>query len=312
MQFFAREVALVAAATPFLTIPGKYNVQLKPDTDVTSIAAHHNVIREIHARDIAKRDTVAEEEAGVEREYGFGDFKGYAGAFDAATVEELKSLPEVLKVVEEYIMTTSALVTQNNAPWGLDSISSRTRGASSYIYDNTGGRGTFSYVVDTGIRTTHIEFGGRAQVGFKAVGGNNNDKQGHGTHVAGTVGGNTRSPARSPEVLCVGNVQSTDARYGGSTGSNFGPTVGVFAAGTGIVTAYFSDTSTATLTGTLMTSPHVAGLFSYLRGLEGLSSAAAIKAWVLELATPNRVTDTQGSANRLAYNGNGRLREVRG
>ena len=291
-------------------------------------------------------------------------------------------------------MTTNALVTQNNAPWGLGSISSRTRGASSYIYDNTAGRGTFSYIVDTGIRTSHQDFGGRAQFGFNAVAGtNNNDNQGHGTHVAGTVGGTTygvakqttliavkvfegrqgtasdviagfdwavndivskgrqnsavvnmslggagstvwdqaitaawnrgvlavvasgnenqlasnRSPARSPEVICVGNVQSDDARRGGSTGSNFGPAVDIFAAGTGIVSAYFdSDTSTATLTGTSMASPHVAGLVSYLRSLEGLSSAAAVKARVLELATPNRVTDTQGSANLLAYNGNGR------
>lgn len=290
-------------------------------------------------------------------------------------------------------MTTNALVTQNNAPWGLGSISSRTRGASSYIYDNTGGRGTFSYVVDTGIRTTHQDFGGRAQFGFNAVGGDNNDNQGHGTHVAGTVGGTTygvakqttliavkvfegnqgsasaviagfdwavndivsknrqnsavinmslggpgstvwdqaitaawnrgvlavvasgnenqlasnRSPARSPEVLCVGNVQSNDARRSGTTGSNFGPAVDIFAAGTGIVSAYFtSDTATASLTGTSMASPHVAGLVSYLRGLEGLSSAAAVKARVLELATPDRVTDTQGSANLLAYNGNGR------
>ena len=289
-------------------------------------------------------------------------------------------------------MTTDALVTQDGAPWGLGSISSRTRGASSYIYDSTGGNGTFSYIVDTGIRITHQDFGGRAEFGFNAVGGDDNDNQGHGTHVAGTVGGNTygvakqttliavkvfegnqgsasaviagfdwavndvvskgrqdsavinmslggpgstvwdnaitsawdrgvlavvasgnenqlasnSSPARSPEVLCVGNVQSNDARRGGSTGSNFGPAVDIFAAGTGILSSYFtSDTATATLTGTSMASPHVAGLVSYLRGLEGMSSAAAIKARVLELATPDRVTDAQGSANLLAYNGNG-------
>ena len=110
MQFFTRALAFAAAATPFLAsaapvssrqaadeiIPGKYIVQLKPETDIASIAAHHNVVREIHARNLAKRDVAAtEEEVGIEKEYGFGDFKGYAGAFDAATVEELKALPEV-------------------------------------------------------------------------------------------------------------------------------------------------------------------------------------------------------------------------
>lgn len=110
MQFLTRAIALAAACTPFFAsaapvsarqgaddiIPGKYIIQLKPETDVASIVAHHNLVREIHARNLAKRDSVAaEEEAGVEREYGFGDFKGYAGAFDAATVDELKALPEV-------------------------------------------------------------------------------------------------------------------------------------------------------------------------------------------------------------------------
>lgn len=110
MQFFTRAVAIAAAVTPFFAsaapvsarqaadeiIPGKYIIQLKPDADVASIAAHHNVVRDIHARNLAKRDiAAAEEEAGVEREFRFGDFKGYSGAFDAATVEELKALPEV-------------------------------------------------------------------------------------------------------------------------------------------------------------------------------------------------------------------------
>jgi subtilisin family serine protease len=78
-------------------------------------------------------------------------------------------------------MHTMALTTQNSAPWGLGSISSRTRGASSYIYDSTAGRGTYSYVVDTGIRITHRDFGGRATWGFNAVNNLNTDNFGHGT-----------------------------------------------------------------------------------------------------------------------------------
>lgn len=116
-----------------------------------------------------------------------------------------------------------------------------------------------------------------------------------------------RSPARSPEPLTVGNIQSNYARYTGSTGSNYGPAVDIFAAGTGVVSTYrTSDSATATLTGTSMAAPHVAGLVSYLRGLEGASSAADIRARVLELATPDLVTDTRDSANLVAYNGNGR------
>jgi oryzin len=110
MQFFTRVVAIAIVATPFFAnaapvsareaadeiIPGKYIVQLKPEADVSSVVSHLNVVREIHARNLAKREVaVAEEKAGIEREFGFGDFKGYSGAFDAATVEELKALPEV-------------------------------------------------------------------------------------------------------------------------------------------------------------------------------------------------------------------------
>jgi len=117
---------------------------------------------------------------------------------------------------------------------------------------------------------------------------------------------NLVSPARSPEAITVGNLQRDDFRRQGATGSNYGPAVDIFAAGTGIISSYFgSDTNTATLTGTSMASPHVAGLVSYLRGLQGGMSAADVKAKVLALATPGRVQDPKGSANLVAFNGNG-------
>ena len=117
---------------------------------------------------------------------------------------------------------------------------------------------------------------------------------------------NLVSPARSPEALTVGNLPRDDFRRQGTTGSNYGPAVDIFAAGTGIVSSYYtSDTDTASLTGTSMASPQVAGLVSYLRGLQGGMSAADVKAKVLALATPGRVQDAKGSADLIAFNGNG-------
>ncbi|RAR00302.1 subtilisin-like protein [Stemphylium lycopersici] len=405
MQFFTRITALVATAAPFLAyaapvaappanevIPGKYIVQLKPDTDVASIVAHHNKVRSIHARNLARRGDAGPSGSPVEREYGFGDFKAYSGSFDEATIEELKALPEVLTIEQDFIMKISGLVTQTDAPWGLASISSRTTGATSYVYDDSAGDGTFSYVMDTGVRITHNEFEGRAIWGFNAVqGSEDTDTEGHGTHVAGTVGGVTYgvakkttiisvkvmggstgsasdvfagldwtvndivskgrentavinmsigstgsttwdaaitaawakgvlltvsagnendaainySPCRSPEAICVGNVEIDNERHSGGGGSNYGPPVDIFAAGTNIISAsYLSDSGTAIHTGTSMASPHVAGLVSYLRALEGPSTAAEVKARVYALATPDVVTDTLGSVNLLAYNGN--------
>jgi oryzin len=116
----------------------------------------------------------------------------------------------------------------------------------------------------------------------------------------------TSSPARSPEVICVGNIQSDGARY---RTSNYGDAVDIFAAGTNIISAsYQSDSGTASKTGTSMASPHVAGLVSYIRGLEGPSTAKDIKARIYALATKDVLSDVKESANLLAYNGISRAR----
>ncbi|EAT79537.2 hypothetical protein SNOG_13210 [Parastagonospora nodorum SN15] len=385
---------LLNLTPPKEVIPGKYIIQLKPDTDVASIAAHHNKVRSIYARNLARRGEDGTSGSPVEREFGFGDFKAYAGSFDEATIEELKAMPEVLDVEQDFIMRTHAIVTQENAPWGLGSISSRTPGASSYVYDDSAGDGTFTYIMDSGVRVSHADFEGRATWGINTSSGSQAaDDDGHGTHVAGSAGGKTYgvakktniiavkviqgstgsasavfagfdwtvndivskgrqntavinmslgstasttwdaaitaawnkgvlavtssgnaespaaeySPCRSPEIICVGNIEITNKRHGGPGGSNYGPEVDIFAAGTNVTSAsYLSDTGSARQTGTSMASPHVAGLISYIRALEGPMSAAAVKARLFELATLDVVTDPKGSVNRLAYNGNNR------
>lgn len=116
MQFFTRLLTAAIAAAPFFVqavplaprqsdgkIPGKYIIRLKPNADVATIASHHNKVREIHARNLARRST-AEERAGKEHEYNFGGFKGYAGSFDPATIAEVEAMDEVLTVEQDYIM----------------------------------------------------------------------------------------------------------------------------------------------------------------------------------------------------------------
>jgi subtilisin family serine protease len=95
--------------------------------------------------------------------------------------------------------------TQSNATWGLDRIDQRALPLSgTYTYPTTASN-VHAYIVDTGIRTTHTEFGGRAAPGFDAVtsGGNANDCNGHGTHVAGTVGGKTYGVAKGVSLVAV-------------------------------------------------------------------------------------------------------------
>jgi hypothetical protein len=93
-QSFANAAPLVPRGSSEL-VSGKYIIQLRPDTDVASIAAHHSKVRSIQARNLARRSSDGLVGRGMEREFQIGDFKAYAGTFDKKTVDELKALPEV-------------------------------------------------------------------------------------------------------------------------------------------------------------------------------------------------------------------------
>ena len=95
---------------------------------------------------------------------------------------------------------------QPNPPsWGLDRIDQRNLPLNSnYHYDATGA-GVTAYIIDTGILTTHTDFGGRAVSGYDAIDGTlpATDCHGHGTHVAGTVGGNAHGVAKGVTLVAV-------------------------------------------------------------------------------------------------------------
>ena len=120
---------------------------------------------------------------------------GFAVEMSEADAEALSLDFRVALVEEDGVVTAD--VTQTNAPWGLDRIDQRNRPLNgTYVYNWTGS-GVRVYVIDTGIRTTHTQFGGRASNVFDAFGGSGQDCNGHGTHVSGTVGGSTYGVAKS-------------------------------------------------------------------------------------------------------------------
>jgi subtilisin family serine protease len=109
---------------------------------------------------------------------------------------------------------------QASVPWNLDRIDQRARPLNG-VFSPAGspGTGVYAYVIDTGILTSHTQFGGRAAVAYDALGGNGQDCNGHGTHVAGTIGSAAYGVANQVRLRAV--------RVLGCTGS--GTTSGVIA-----------------------------------------------------------------------------------
>ncbi|MFE7132163.1 S8 family peptidase [Streptomyces sp. NPDC057638] len=141
---------------------------------------------------------------GVTAKYVYrGALKGFSTTMSTTRAAELAADSRVAYV--EQNQTVRLAETQTNATWGIDRIDQRSLPLSTTYTFNTRAAGVNAYVIDTGIRTSHAEFGGRASVGTDTVGGGQNgqDCQGHGTHVAGTIAGGTYGVAKSANVIAV-------------------------------------------------------------------------------------------------------------
>jgi subtilisin-like proprotein convertase family protein/subtilisin family serine protease len=129
--------------------------------------------------------------------------RGFEVSMSAAAASRLAAHPSVRYVEQNHRVTT--MDTQAPTPsWGLDRIDQRALPLNnSYTYPTTA-PSVRAYIIDTGIRFTHQDFGGRAVSGFDAIdGGTADDCHGHGTHVAGTVGGSSFGVAKGVTLVGV-------------------------------------------------------------------------------------------------------------
>lgn len=145
----------------------------------------------------------AAEAEGADVDARFGNLRAYAADLSAAELGAVRDDPRVAFVAEDQVVTTFA--TQTGATWGLDRIDQRNRPLSGTFTYTATGAGVRSYIIDTGINASHSDFGGRVGAGFTAIadGRGTNDCNGHGTHVAGTVGGARYGVAKSTTLIPV-------------------------------------------------------------------------------------------------------------
>jgi hypothetical protein len=130
--------------------------------------------------------------------------KGFAATIPPAAVEGLRRNPNVSFIEADGLAYASDV--QNNPPsWGLDRIDQRALPLSSSYEHQNRGEGVYAYILDTGVRLDHVEYAGRAVSGrdFIDNDADASDCHGHGTHVAGTVGGTNVGVAKSVTLVAV-------------------------------------------------------------------------------------------------------------
>lgn len=358
-------------------IPGRFIVVLRgAGAAVGSMSAAEAA--DVDAKIAAK---VAKHAGTLRHSYKYA-LRGFAADLSEAAAAELRADPDVAYVEPDRVMHIST--TQSSPPWGLDRIDQRALPLSgTYTYTYTGS-GVRAYIIDTGIQTSHPQFGSRASAVYDAVGDGQNgqDCNGHGTHVAGTVGASTygvakgaylravrvldcsgsgsnsgviagvnwvaqnhispavanmslgggasqavddavnalatsgvfvavaagnenqdacnTSPARAANTTTVAASTSSDAK---ASYSNFGGCVELYAPGSNITSTWIGS-STNTISGTSMATPHVTGVAALYKAAYGDASYATIRNWLTSNATANVITgNPSGTANRLLYKG---------
>ncbi|MFJ3972894.1 S8 family peptidase [Streptomyces parvus] len=203
----AAAVALATAALPATAAErAPEGVILNADAPGTISDSYIVTLKESAAKsDSAKGKALAKKYgASIERTYRSA-LNGYAVEATAAEAKKFAADPAVASVSQNRTFTVSA--TQTNPPsWGLDRIDQRSLPLDQrYTYPDKAGEGVTAYVIDTGVRISHSDFGGRAFNGYDAIDNDNvaQDGHGHGTHVAGTVAGTAYGVAKKAKIVGV-------------------------------------------------------------------------------------------------------------
>ncbi|XP_006816757.1 uncharacterized protein LOC100367213 [Saccoglossus kowalevskii] len=181
-------------------IADEYIVVFQSNTSVEAVVKHFKNVNSL----ISNQNTSFK----ILREFKMSHFMGYSFQGSLSTVKRLQEMPEIEFIEANQIMRASQnCIDQRNAEWGLVRTTERALrldGIYSYARDATGD-GVDAYVIDTGIYLEHTDFQGRATWGIDTIDvpSPETDENGHGTHVAGTIGGAMYGIAKDVNLIAV-------------------------------------------------------------------------------------------------------------
>ena len=192
-----------------VTIRGAGNPNAIPGSYIVVLAGQRS---QAQTR-VATQSLAASYDVEVKDQYD-ASIKGFSANMSEDQAKKLATDSRVAYVQQNQKIT----VAQDNPPWGLDRVDQRDLPLDKKFEPSTDAKNVNVYIIDTGIYAKHQDFGDRASVGTDTVGDGQNgvDCMGHGSHVAGTIGGTTYGLAKAAKLIAV---RVLDCKGSGSTES---------------------------------------------------------------------------------------------
>ncbi|KAJ8280213.1 hypothetical protein GJAV_G00051900 [Gymnothorax javanicus] len=179
-------------------IPGEYIVVLKPVNEPRASKLRYiaNAMNKVHA---------LSDKLSIGRQWDIGTFLGFQlNGDDETLVNYVANLPDVKYVEANAMAYINQCYSDNNAIWNLKRVSGRNSTSDRYSFSTGANTNVAVYILDTGIRISHVDFEGRAYDGANFVSGEGfEDEHGHGTHCAGTAVGKDYGVAKNVAVVNV-------------------------------------------------------------------------------------------------------------